>query len=266
MCTLSHWYKIAVPFSHLFWLYFLFVVVPRSNTSVSSRQLRQSSREVRGQVILPEDFDWKAYTAYNPDVFNMGVTSEESAVEYYLDKGAEQGLVHHRLNVLLRYTACTGKLIISRLHKLGQKLIVLNSIILLKLIYSLAPFQVTCNSTLSHLQEHLIFTTSANGIDTEMRRTSLNHSTTAWSRLALAKSSSISQASLKFLARQYCQQIFAVLIQSVRLSLTFWSHVPQDTARMTEAWLIIVQELFSEYPKTIILCFYWLPWCSLPAV
>ena len=149
-----------VRFSHLFWPDFLFVVVPRSNISVSSRQLRQSSRELRGQMILPEDFDWKAYTAYNPDVFNMGVTSEEAAVEYYLDKGAEQGLVHHRLNVLLRYTACTGKLIISRLNKLGQIVFVLIRFNFLITSCSLAPFQATCNTTLSLPQVQ-------HGIDTE---------------------------------------------------------------------------------------------------
>uniref|UniRef100_A0A1D2A093 O-fucosyltransferase family protein n=1 Tax=Auxenochlorella protothecoides TaxID=3075 RepID=A0A1D2A093_AUXPR len=54
---------------------------------------------------LPEDFDAEAYRAYHP---HLDLPSARAAAEHYLAHGREEGLVAHRLRVLLRYTACTG--------------------------------------------------------------------------------------------------------------------------------------------------------------
>ena len=54
---------------------------------------------------LPPEFDWKAYTLYNPQ---LGIQSEAEAQRHYLAEGRAQGRVYRKLRVLLRYTAGTG--------------------------------------------------------------------------------------------------------------------------------------------------------------
>ena len=67
-----------------------------------------TSQEDIADVTLPSDFDWEAYIAYHPGVYDIGVVTEVDAIEHYMEFGSEQGLLHHRVNVILRYTACTG--------------------------------------------------------------------------------------------------------------------------------------------------------------
>jgi len=54
---------------------------------------------------LPSEFDWEAYTLYNPQ---LGIHSEAEAHRHYLAEGRAQGRVYRKLRVLLRYTAGTG--------------------------------------------------------------------------------------------------------------------------------------------------------------
>ena len=57
---------------------------------------------------LPQDFDWRTYLLYQPELRYSGITTEELAKRHYLDFGRAEGRIYKRLRVLLRYTACTG--------------------------------------------------------------------------------------------------------------------------------------------------------------
>ena len=58
---------------------------------------------------VPSDFDWQAYVSYHPKLRDVGIASEARAREHYATSGRHQRLVYRRLNVTMRYTACTGE-------------------------------------------------------------------------------------------------------------------------------------------------------------
>lgn len=79
-------------------------------TVVDGGASRASLRQQQQQQYpgLPKDFDAQAYLLYHPDLRSLGVISEESAIQHYLERGKEEGRLYKRIRVLLRYTACTG--------------------------------------------------------------------------------------------------------------------------------------------------------------
>ena len=58
---------------------------------------------------VPPDFDWQSYVSYHPKLRDVGIALEARAREHYATAGRHQRLVYRRLNVTMRYTACTGE-------------------------------------------------------------------------------------------------------------------------------------------------------------
>ena len=58
---------------------------------------------------VPPDFDWQTYVSYHPKLRDVGIASEAHAREHYATAGRHQRLVYKRLDVTMRYTACTGE-------------------------------------------------------------------------------------------------------------------------------------------------------------
>ena len=58
---------------------------------------------------IPEDFDWQTYLLYHPDIRDEGIVDEPRAREHFCATGQEKKLIYKRLDVTMRYTACTGR-------------------------------------------------------------------------------------------------------------------------------------------------------------
>ena len=62
---------------------------------------------------VPIDFDWHTYLLYHPDIWDAGIVDEGRAREHYCATGREKKLLYKRLDVTIRYTACTGRSMLS---------------------------------------------------------------------------------------------------------------------------------------------------------
>ena len=73
--------------------------------------VRGASLEQRDETacIVPDGFDWQTYLLYHPDIRDRGIVDEPRAREHYCTTGQEKKLLYKRLDVTLRYTACTGR-------------------------------------------------------------------------------------------------------------------------------------------------------------
>ena len=67
-----------------------------------------SSSSTISLPLLPPDFDWRLYLAYNPDLRAAGAFDASSAAAHFLSRGRKEGRPASKLSVSLRYTACTG--------------------------------------------------------------------------------------------------------------------------------------------------------------
>ena len=65
------------------------------------------------QRALPAEFDWQTYLLYHPDLRASGVSTEAQAKQHYIKQGRAEGRVYKRLRVIVRYTACTGAILLE---------------------------------------------------------------------------------------------------------------------------------------------------------
>lgn len=57
---------------------------------------------------LPDNFDWKAYIDYNPDVRASGIHNFKQVAAHYRLYGHRENRLYQRIPLLVRYTACGG--------------------------------------------------------------------------------------------------------------------------------------------------------------
>lgn len=57
---------------------------------------------------LPADFSWKTYLLYHPDLRSYGITTQQQSEDHYLRQGRNEGRLYKRMNLLLRYSVCSG--------------------------------------------------------------------------------------------------------------------------------------------------------------
>lgn len=71
--------------------------------------LPESEDESDGLCNMPDEFDWQTYLLYHPDIRDTGIVDEGRAKEHYCRYGKKKKLLYKRVDVTMRYTACTGK-------------------------------------------------------------------------------------------------------------------------------------------------------------
>ena len=62
---------------------------------------------------LPADFDWGMYLRYHPEIWDRGAIDSSQTKDHYCTEGRRKGLLYKKIDVIMRYTACTGRTMAS---------------------------------------------------------------------------------------------------------------------------------------------------------
>lgn len=61
------------------------------------------------KAYLPDDFDWKLYLIYNPDIILCGLDTEEQAIHHYLNFGFYEYRIYYEKCKITHFVYCGGK-------------------------------------------------------------------------------------------------------------------------------------------------------------